>query len=247
MLARIEPEIATRYPSLSDARKRELLASYFHERIDAENKQLATKMESMHTSEAIRVQAVLEKFGVGEEPPARPGEREREFLHALVDVMMDSDLTDPIILPAPAHDRAAGDRGRDDRSRPHEPADPAAHRRSRPRQPPRDAGPAAPHTVTPNAKSLRREDRHDDGQHAFPGAGDVARRLDALDETLDRAVRAARRRNLITLVLAIISLCLIAYYLRYAHREFAGWDAEQVAQIRPGRSSSADAGGSRRS
>jgi hypothetical protein len=101
VLARIEPEIATRYPSLSDARKRELLASYFHERIDAENKQLATKMESLHTSEAIRVQAVLEKFGVGEAPPARPGEREREFLHALVDVMMDSDLTGAIIPPAP--------------------------------------------------------------------------------------------------------------------------------------------------
>jgi hypothetical protein len=63
-----------------------------------------------------------------------------------------------------------------------------------------------------------------------PARADVARRLDALDETLDRAVRAARRRNVIALVLAIISLCLIAYYLRYAHREFASWDAERVTQ-----------------
>jgi hypothetical protein len=102
VLARIEPEIATRYPSLSEARKRELLASYFHDRIDAENKQLASKMESMHISEAIRVQAVLDKFGVADEPSARPGEREREFLHALVDVMMDSNLTDPLTMPAPA-------------------------------------------------------------------------------------------------------------------------------------------------
>ena len=61
------------------------------------------------------------------------------------------------------------------------------------------------------------------------GAGSIARRLDALDASLDRAVRATRRRNVITLVLAIISLCLIAFYLRHAHHSFVSWDANQVA------------------
>lgn len=61
------------------------------------------------------------------------------------------------------------------------------------------------------------------------GRGDVARRLESLDATLDRAVRAVRRRNLITLVLAILSLCLITYYLWVAHRAFTSWDADRVA------------------
>lgn len=101
VLARIEPELAARYPSLTDERKKEILATYFHEKIGAENEQLASKLDAIRTSETIKVDAVLEKFGVGAEPPAsRPRERERQFLHALVDVLMDSDLTTPIVPAA---------------------------------------------------------------------------------------------------------------------------------------------------
>jgi hypothetical protein len=101
VLARIEPEMAQRYPSLTDARKKELLATYFHDKVDVENEQLASKMNAIRTSESIRMDAVLEKFGVGDEPPpTQPRERERQFLHALVDVLMDSDLGAPIAPPA---------------------------------------------------------------------------------------------------------------------------------------------------
>ena len=61
------------------------------------------------------------------------------------------------------------------------------------------------------------------------GSGGANRRLDALSAHLERSVRSARRRNVITLVLAIISLALIGYYLFVAHREFTKWDAEVVA------------------
>jgi hypothetical protein len=68
-----------------------------------------------------------------------------------------------------------------------------------------------------------------DNSSAAGRSADIARRLDALDASLDRAVRAARRRNTVTLVLSIVSLCLIAFYLKKAHGQFTSWDANQVA------------------
>ena len=75
--------------------------------------EVAAKLNEIHTKEAIRVDAVLEKFGVGAEPPvpeSRPRERERQFLHALVDVLMDSELGMPIV---PAAKPMRGVRGND--------------------------------------------------------------------------------------------------------------------------------------
>lgn len=103
VLERIEPELAKRYPSLTDDKKKELLATYFHEKVGAENEQLAAKLNAIHTSESVRMTGVLEKFSIGAEPPAtRPRERERQFLHALVDVLMDSDLGASITTPGGA-------------------------------------------------------------------------------------------------------------------------------------------------
>lgn len=62
VLKRVEPDLKAAFPSLTDAQRRDLLITYFHDAIDARNQTLALKVDAIHVNERNRVLAVLEKF-----------------------------------------------------------------------------------------------------------------------------------------------------------------------------------------
>ena len=57
----------------------------------------------------------------------------------------------------------------------------------------------------------------------------TASEIQALENDIDQAIRATRRRNTISLVLSLIGVLLIAYWLYSAHRQFAAVDPEFAA------------------
>ena len=93
-LDRLEPDIKKAFPTLSNEQRVSILHDEFLGAIDKENDAIAHHVNSMADSELQNMKQVLEKFDVpSDTSPAARREREREFLHALVDVMMDSDTT----------------------------------------------------------------------------------------------------------------------------------------------------------
>jgi hypothetical protein len=61
-LKRIEPDVKRTFPSLTDAQKRDLLNVYFHDAIEARNKELASYIEKLYTNELLTMHAALDKF-----------------------------------------------------------------------------------------------------------------------------------------------------------------------------------------
>ena len=93
-LSRVEPDMKSAFPSLSDEQKASLLHSYFVSAIHKENEAIAKHVNEMADNELRQMKQVLDKFDVpSETTPAARRAREREFLHALVDVMMDGEFT----------------------------------------------------------------------------------------------------------------------------------------------------------
>ena len=93
-LTRVEPDMKTAFPSLSDEQKASIIHSYFMGSIHKENETIAKHVNEVAENELKQMRQILEKFDVPSEttPTARRA-REREFLHALVDVMMDGEFT----------------------------------------------------------------------------------------------------------------------------------------------------------
>ena len=93
-LSRIEPDMKKAYPMLSQEQQASILQRSFQGVIDAENADIAHHVNDLAENELKTMHEVLDKFDVPSEASlmSHPA-REREFLHALVDVMMDSEFT----------------------------------------------------------------------------------------------------------------------------------------------------------
>ena len=93
-LARVEPDMKNAFPTLSDEQKMSILHSYFVSAIHKENESIAKHVNEIADNELKQMKQVLDKFDVpSETSPAAHRARQREFLHALVDVMMDGEFT----------------------------------------------------------------------------------------------------------------------------------------------------------
>jgi hypothetical protein len=93
-LSRLEPDMKSAFPSLSDEQKTSIIHSYFISAIHKENETIAKHVNEIADNELTQMKQVLDKFDVpSETTPAAQRARQREFLHALVDVMMDGEFT----------------------------------------------------------------------------------------------------------------------------------------------------------
>jgi hypothetical protein len=102
-VAKVQPDIRKTFPSLTDDKKMQILQEEFAGRIDKQNQQLATHITGIYDTQLKSMREVLDKFDVPTDMSARERmAREREFLHALVDVMMDSDVSFAGVSPSPA-------------------------------------------------------------------------------------------------------------------------------------------------
>lgn len=109
---RIEPEVKTAFPSLTDAQKQDLLNVYFHDAIAARDKDLATHISGVYSKELVTMQAALENFEVPRDEASSPtmDKAQRDFLHTLL-VLADFELLNGDATPAPAKNaRTAGAR-----------------------------------------------------------------------------------------------------------------------------------------
>ena len=93
-IAKVRPDMNKTFPSISDDKKTQILAEEFTARVDKQNQQLAKHITGVYDQQLRSMRDVLEKFDIPTDDNGRQKvAREREFLHALVDVMMDSDLS----------------------------------------------------------------------------------------------------------------------------------------------------------
>jgi len=92
-MTRLEPDIENTYPTVSDDRKREIMQSEFQKLIDEQNEGVARHITDIYVKEQESTRTVLDKFDIpGDAGKLSPTARQREFLHALVDVLMDGDF-----------------------------------------------------------------------------------------------------------------------------------------------------------
>jgi hypothetical protein len=82
---RIEPEVRQTFPSLTDAQKQDLLNVYFHDAVEARNKDLAAHIDGLYTKELVAMHAALDTFELPrpEQTPA-VDKVQRDFLHTLL-------------------------------------------------------------------------------------------------------------------------------------------------------------------
>jgi hypothetical protein len=93
-LLRIEPDMKSAFPTLSDDQKATIMHQQFLGAISKENETIANHITAISESELKSMKQILEKFDVpADVSDAARKLREREFLHALVDVMMDGEFT----------------------------------------------------------------------------------------------------------------------------------------------------------
>lgn len=92
-LARLEPDLQKSFPSLSSEQKAQVLHGAFVAAVHRENEAVAKHVIEITERELKSMREVLEKFDIPAETTERGRrDREREFLHALVDVMMDGEV-----------------------------------------------------------------------------------------------------------------------------------------------------------
>lgn len=90
---RLSPDITATYPTLSNDRKLQIMHSEFQTLIDEQNEGIARKVTTIYVAEQESTRSILDKFDIpGDVGKLSPSAREREFLHALVDVLMDSNF-----------------------------------------------------------------------------------------------------------------------------------------------------------
>jgi hypothetical protein len=85
-LKRIEPDVKRTFPSLTDAQKQDLLNVYFHDAIDARNKEVAAYIEKVYTNELLGMHAALDKFELPRDDAAGPttDKAQRDLLHTML-------------------------------------------------------------------------------------------------------------------------------------------------------------------
>lgn len=82
---RIEPEVKQAFPTLADAQKQDLLNVYFHDAIDARNKDLARHIDGIYTKELVAMHAALDGFELPRPEQTPPVDKvQRDFLHTLL-------------------------------------------------------------------------------------------------------------------------------------------------------------------
>jgi hypothetical protein len=93
-VSRVEPDMKSAFPSLSDEQKTSILHQEFLGAVSKENDDIAKHITEISENELKTMKQVLQKFDVPSETSDEGRRtREREFLHALVDVMMDGEFT----------------------------------------------------------------------------------------------------------------------------------------------------------
>lgn len=93
-IGRLGPDIQATYPSLSDERKTAIMKAEFKTLIDAQNESVAKHVTEVYVKEQESTRAILDKFDIpGDAGKMKPSARQRELLHALVDVIMDGDVS----------------------------------------------------------------------------------------------------------------------------------------------------------
>jgi hypothetical protein len=93
-LSRIEPDMKKAFPSLSEEQQVSILHAEFLGAVDKENEEIAHHINGLAENELKSMNEVLNRFDIPSEASMMsPQAREREFLHALVDVMMDGEFT----------------------------------------------------------------------------------------------------------------------------------------------------------
>ncbi len=108
-MTRLAPDIKGTYPSLSDERKTEIMKSEFQKLIDAQNEQVAQHVTDIYVKEQESTRTVLDKFDIpGDVGKMSASARQREFLHALVDVIMDGDVSVDLSTLGPPGRAAVG-------------------------------------------------------------------------------------------------------------------------------------------
>lgn len=92
-IAQVQPDLRKTYPSLSDDKKTQIIQQEFTAQVQKQNDVLAKHLNEVYDGQLKTMREVLDKFDVPNDVNWQQRmAREREFLHALVDVMMDSDV-----------------------------------------------------------------------------------------------------------------------------------------------------------
>jgi hypothetical protein len=92
-MTRLEPDIRSTYPTLSDEQKNQIMRSEFKQLIDEQNEAVAMHITDIYVKEQESTRTVLDKFDIpGDVGKMSATARQRELLHALVDVIMDGDI-----------------------------------------------------------------------------------------------------------------------------------------------------------
>jgi len=121
-LKRIEPDVKRTFPSLTDAQKQDLLNVYFHDAVDARNKELSAYIEKLYTNELLSMHAALDKFELPRDDAAAPAtpatgptddKAQRDLLHTMLMLAdyellnADTELAADTATPARSKRRAA--------------------------------------------------------------------------------------------------------------------------------------------
>lgn len=105
-LTKLQPELRRMYPKLSDATRDRILQQRFTARIAARDAAVAQRITEISNQQVASIRDVLQRFDVPAESSLQSRNvREREFLHALVDVIMDGQVMSNL-APATADARA---------------------------------------------------------------------------------------------------------------------------------------------
>jgi len=98
-LNRVQPELASAFPSLSDEQRQRLAQEFLMTQIEQQNQRVAARCNQLFTNDLLQLHAVLEKFELPD--AASPQDRkdiERHFLKttvALLDHQIESAYADP--------------------------------------------------------------------------------------------------------------------------------------------------------
>jgi hypothetical protein len=99
----VRPDLNKTFPTLTNDKKAEILQEEFAARVGKQNDLIAKRISEIYDTQLKTMRDVLDKFDVPTDTSARERvAREREFLHALVDVMMDSDVSFAGVSPEAA-------------------------------------------------------------------------------------------------------------------------------------------------
>jgi hypothetical protein len=100
-LKKVEPEVVSAFPDMSDPAKREVFQAQLHDDIEAKNKEIAAKIDKIRVDEMGRVKSVLDRFALPpDEMAGNNEEKGKELIRTMLllaqehlETMEDSGLT----------------------------------------------------------------------------------------------------------------------------------------------------------